>query len=401
MGFLNRVRLPLHLSQPQFPVDEEVYLKANGTRRVLKSIVSKEYVGKTDYMPQELHERLAIALRHDVVNIEGSKDIVGIRINGAYEIEWPDFIDHPVAPAKFKALLEGFVARNTRCGICQTITEEPVCRDDYFEAALEEGSTDNEIDVSANDDICCNDAVFSIYSVNSTYVDDVTIDPATGVALVDIKSPLPSTGDVELFQYLVTCPDGSTCIGSVHAGINGSLSEPCEMPTDLELLLTVPFDGTATISWTEPAPVPGSGYGWELVDNTLGITVASGITSDAFVNLTGLVAGHEYTFLVHSICLDRPPVTSPNASLEFTAPSGGGGGGSTVYHCERYLCTNCAEPLDEVLASGAAGLTLFKYYKCGSSPSVVIRPIYVESGIPADTIIGTTFWNTCFLACEG
>lgn len=126
MPFANRVRLPFYLSRPQFPVDEDVYLKANGTRRVLKSIVSKEYEATTDYMPQSVHERLAIALRHDSVKVEGEKVEAYIRINGAYAIEWQDFMDYPVAMARFKALEEAFVARNTKCETCEPAAS-PTC----------------------------------------------------------------------------------------------------------------------------------------------------------------------------------------------------------------------------------------------------------------------------------
>ena len=48
---LNRVRLPFYLSKPQYPAEEDIYLKGNGRRVVLKSIVSKVMDGRTDYMP--------------------------------------------------------------------------------------------------------------------------------------------------------------------------------------------------------------------------------------------------------------------------------------------------------------------------------------------------------------
>ena len=80
---LNRVRLPFYLSKPQYPAEEELYLKGNGRRVVLKSIVSKVMDGKTDYMPSLIHERLSIALRHDEVNIESDKYTGSVKLSGA------------------------------------------------------------------------------------------------------------------------------------------------------------------------------------------------------------------------------------------------------------------------------------------------------------------------------
>src|SRR6187401_2474321 len=162
---LNRIRIPFHLGKPQYPAEEDIYLKGNGRRVVLKSIVSKVMDGKTEYMPSKLHERLTIALRHDEVNVE-SQDFTGsIRMAGAYDIAWIDFLDYPVAQATFKAFEEEFVARSNKCDICERAGNLTLV-DDSFEENILEG-TENEINVSENDDICCDSPVFSIESFDT------------------------------------------------------------------------------------------------------------------------------------------------------------------------------------------------------------------------------------------
>lgn len=402
MAFYNRVRLPFYITQPQFTVDEEVYVKANGTRRILRSIVSKEWQAKTDYIPAEWHERFAIALRHDSVQVEGHNVQAGIRINGSYEIEWQEFLDYPVAPAKFKALQEAFVARNTRCGICPVVENQLNIRNDIFEAALDEGE-EYTINVAENDSICCYNPVFSIASINSTYVESAEIDQ-NGIVTLVLKEPVESTGDIELFTYKVTCDDGAEGTASVHGGIKGSLTEPCEMPTNLQTDIPDPFTGSMNITWDEPVPAPASGYQWYLTkdDGVTETTVQTGNTDDLFVAFAGLDFNQLYHFYVRSICsteVDPAEITSPYAHIQFITEEGEPEP-TYNYECEIYLCTNCSEPAGTLIASSTnPSLTLFKYYQALSSEAIVLRPIATSVGVAADQIFEPQF-NSCFLACS-
>src|SRR5688572_11990655 len=115
MAFKNRVRLPIKLHKPQFPEETEEYRKANGVTVVLSVVIRKVYEGQTDSLPEKLHERLKIALRHDSVIIEGDKYVGAITQEGSYDIEWIDFLSKPIAQAKFKANVTPFNASNSNC----------------------------------------------------------------------------------------------------------------------------------------------------------------------------------------------------------------------------------------------------------------------------------------------
>jgi hypothetical protein len=114
----NRVRLPLYLSRPQFQDDEAIYRRSNGTRKLLKSVTSVEFSGYVQLMTQPWHERIKHALSHDFVALQGENYSGGIVKNGGYEIEWPEFMDFPAGPAKFKALATPYQWRNTNCANC-------------------------------------------------------------------------------------------------------------------------------------------------------------------------------------------------------------------------------------------------------------------------------------------
>src|SRR5687768_3265995 len=97
MAFRNRVRLPIKLHKPQFVEESDKYRKANGASVVLSVVIRKIYEGQTDSLPEKLHERLKIALRHDTVIIEGDKYAGAIVQDGSYDIEWIDFLSKPIA----------------------------------------------------------------------------------------------------------------------------------------------------------------------------------------------------------------------------------------------------------------------------------------------------------------
>jgi hypothetical protein len=67
----NRIRLPLLLKEPQFPQKQTIYERRDGRRKLLSASISKEWTIETDYLPEEVHERLIIALAHDEVYMNG------------------------------------------------------------------------------------------------------------------------------------------------------------------------------------------------------------------------------------------------------------------------------------------------------------------------------------------
>jgi len=301
---LNRVRLPFYLSKPQYPAEEDIYLKGNGVRVVLKSIVSKVMEGRTDYMPYKLHERLTIALRHDEVNVE-SEDFTGsIRMSGAYDIAWIEFLNYPVAPANFKAFEEEFVARSNKCDICDPAGNLTL-ENDAFESNLDEG-TEYSINVAANDEICCDSPVFSILSFDIDYVDTIDI-TQLGVVTLTLKAPLDSAPDKLLFTYKVTCGNGQEATADVYATVEGSNTPLCESPLSVATNAVDPSDNPAEIhaDWIEPSGGPPTdGYYWQLLNEAGDTVISFGSTTDLFVNINSLDCDTTYKFRVRSVCDD-------------------------------------------------------------------------------------------------
>lgn len=112
------VRLPLSLSRPQYPGEEEGYQKSNGQWVKLSERINKTYELRTDWMPEEWHERLRIALSCDfiyVTNENANLTYQQIYKQEEYEIEWDDDYDFPLAKGSAKvylALLQSSINSN-------------------------------------------------------------------------------------------------------------------------------------------------------------------------------------------------------------------------------------------------------------------------------------------------
>lgn len=319
MPFQNRIRLPFKITRPQFPSERNVFRKANGAFKTLSAIVRKTMEGETDWMGENLHARLKIAMEHDTVNIEGDKYLGGISPDGDYEIEWQEFLDYPLAKAKFKVNVTPFAASNHNCQSCAEATQlsltDDVFRDAYDEPlTLEEGET-YEMNVATNDDICCYPAVFSITSFNSDYLISAAI-TQLGLLTVVLKPDLPNSNGVTLVTYRVTCPNGGYDEATVTANISGGAADACLAP---ENVIDTSLSTTgATFNWNPPDVLPADGYHWQLFEAaTPGAPVQEADELTNEVVLTGLTPGTEYIFYVRSVC-ETGVLVSNYISYEFT-----------------------------------------------------------------------------------
>ena len=313
MPFINRYRLPIKVSRPQFPEDREVFTKSNGQIKVLSAVIRKQYQLTTDYLPEKLHERLKIALGHDMVNIEGEKYSGGIVQDGEYSIAWPEFLDYPLAPATVAVNVNGFAARNTNCGTCaeysQVVTED----DDI--GTVGEGET-VVVPILYNDAICCSPFEISIVTFNTTYLDSCNV--VDNTLVIHTKTDLPIQNSVILATYRVTCENGMYDEANVIANIEGTIEE-CLSPTGL-IMLTI-TSTTAGVRWNTPNPAPACGFVWNLyLASDLGTPVQSGTTpASPFLNtitLEGLTPSTNYVIQVASDCCDGS--LSPFISRSFT-----------------------------------------------------------------------------------
>lgn len=314
MAFTNRIRLPLKLHKPQFVEESERYRKANGETVTLSVVIRKVYEGVTDELPEKLHERLKIALAHDNVQIEGDKYVGVIAQDGDYNIEWSDFLSRPIAQAKFKAEVTPFNATNSNCGTCEEYTQV-VAEDDNL-GDVDEGDTLN-VDILANDSICCSPVTISIVTFSSTYANSAVVNPDNTIT-IQLKSPLPDSNSVILGTYRVQCANGMYDDANIIANIQGTDPAPvCLAPTNPVLVEAISYN-SASFSWTAPSPVPDCGYHWEIRSFT-NILLSSGDTVSTSVTVTDIpdVSGFKRFYVRSNCCSTDSNYAGP---VVFTLP---------------------------------------------------------------------------------
>lgn len=314
--FKNRVRLPLYLKTPQFPTEANRFRLSNGESKTLSVTIRKQYSIATDYMSQEMHQRLVIALNHDTVNIEGDRYIGGVSVDGDYEITWPDFLDYPVAPAAIKVQVTPFDMTNDNCKTCEEMSQISLVDDDA--GTMDEGM-DKVINVYANDNICCFPAVPSIVWFDTAYLLNATIDNNGNVTITP-KNITANVGSIKMITYRVTCPGGGYDEADIYVAINGS--EPsCEQPggVGIDIISAPPPPFSVTIEWVTPLVDPTGGYEWQLFRvDTPGTPVQTGTSAGKSVVLSIPDPGTDYAFYVRTVC--DGGIFSPYTQLLFSTP---------------------------------------------------------------------------------
>lgn len=110
----NQIRLPIIIKKPQFPQEDKVYIDGNGVRRLISSKIDKEYELETEYIPEDWHERLIIALSHDEVYFDGFR----LQKSAAYEIDYEEEDKLPCGTILNKAsakMTKNTTIRNNNC----------------------------------------------------------------------------------------------------------------------------------------------------------------------------------------------------------------------------------------------------------------------------------------------
>lgn len=301
MPFKNRVRLPVELKKAQFPESREVFRKANGVTKTLSVEVRKTYEGATDFWPEIWHQRFKIALAHDNVRVEGDRYLGDIAQEGEYQINWPDFLDFPTAPAEFKVQVTPFDATNSNCQTCEEATQLTL-EDDQANAVYTPLQEDEDytVNTATNDVICCYPAVFSLTSYNSTYLTSASINAATGLLSFHTGTGLTDVNGLLIATYRVTCPNGNYDEANVYADVDGSVTA-CLAPT--ELAVTSQGPDNLIFTWVEP--FNDATYYWEIYEGSLpiGSPVQTGtVVITEGVTVTGLDSDTQYYFQVRTDC---------------------------------------------------------------------------------------------------
>lgn len=295
---LNRIRLPLYLSKPQFPIEKRDYSKSDGTRVTLSAKVGKTYALMTDYMPEKWHERLHTALLHDTVNIEGEKYAGGVKLEKMDEIDWQNFLDYPIAPVNGVVSVDPFFAVNSNCQTCDELTQ--VVAEDDDAGDVEEAET-YEVDVTDNDDIFCVPATFEVISFNADYLEDVSIDE-NGLLTFTVKEDVVAINGLAGIKYRVTCGNGQYDEADVYMNVQGTL-EGCLAPSNIQFEFDGEFPSTVTVTWDAPSPAPAEGYVWELYHpDNLGAQIYTGGGMELSAEIPMEEQATNYLFQVRSNC---------------------------------------------------------------------------------------------------
>ena len=145
--FKNKVRLPLYLTRPQLPSDKEDYRKSDLTYQNLSEVVRKEFILKTDYLSDYLHEKIKIALASDdlIIDNENARVNDNFLSRNDYSIEWNEDIEIKQAQASCTLVLsEALAYRNSNCvtvtdNTCEEV--EIIDQDEQVVATVAGGDT--------------------------------------------------------------------------------------------------------------------------------------------------------------------------------------------------------------------------------------------------------------------
>lgn len=284
MSFIQRIRLPFYTTQPVWPLEQSVFRLANGSLKNQSSIVRKVYKIKTDWMPERWHESFRIALAHDYITIESNKFVGRVAMEGtAYEPEYNDFLDYPLAKAETTVQVDSFDFSNSNCVTCEQVGQLDLT-DDNFGSVSEGGSGSGN--VFSNDSIFCDPVTASIVTYDSVYLAAAPTINDTGAVTFILNTPLPDVTSAKIFTYRVTCADGSYDDADVYIDIDGSL-EGCSPPDNVRDA-SPPTHNSHQVIWDDNGS-PADGWYWEVYDgNNYGVQVASG-SVPAGDNLTGAI----------------------------------------------------------------------------------------------------------------
>lgn len=109
---VNSVRIPCILFKPAYEEDKTSYTDSNGKSRVLFADVRKKYTLQTDYLPEAWHDKIKVALTHDVVTFDSIEYVE----RGGYKLLEESFdLGCEDGFMGETEVAQNFVERNTNC----------------------------------------------------------------------------------------------------------------------------------------------------------------------------------------------------------------------------------------------------------------------------------------------
>lgn len=114
VGGMASLYLPINLKNPQLVQDDKTYVKASGEVVVLFAKYYKEWEAESDYISEQMHDKICTALSCDNVYI----DNVRLTKSDSYEIDWSNTIKKACGQKLAKAtwkMRANVAERNSNC----------------------------------------------------------------------------------------------------------------------------------------------------------------------------------------------------------------------------------------------------------------------------------------------
>jgi len=115
----NIIRLPIYFKEPIVSSDKNVYVRSDGSRKLLSSRLAKKYKGIVDHVPEEVHQKLVVALNHDSVTFtpDDFSTEISIRFEDEYNNNFPEVMQNVnIWSADFTIFETPFNNFNSNCG---------------------------------------------------------------------------------------------------------------------------------------------------------------------------------------------------------------------------------------------------------------------------------------------
>jgi len=118
-NYINAIRLPMYAVNPAFDIEQKTYVRSNGIRTKVFARLAKKYKFVTDFLPEEIHQKLVVALNHDTVNLQVSSNEYALQctFENEYNQDFPSIMQGMnVWPADFQVYETPFNEINNNCG---------------------------------------------------------------------------------------------------------------------------------------------------------------------------------------------------------------------------------------------------------------------------------------------
>lgn len=118
-NLINEIRLPMYATSPAFDIEQQTYVRSNGIRTKVFARLAKKYKFVTDFLPEEIHQKLVVALNHDTVYITVSENqyLLQCTFENEYNQDFPSIMQGMnVWPADFQVYETPFNEINNNCG---------------------------------------------------------------------------------------------------------------------------------------------------------------------------------------------------------------------------------------------------------------------------------------------